>query len=74
VPGVSDGPDSRFDGVGTIQFVKGSTNGLPDEVAAIAWTNALVHRFNQGVIEAYVQAHGHSIAHTCAGRSDVDGQ
>ena len=67
MPGVGDGPDSRFDGVGTIQFVKGSANGLPDEVAAIAWTNALVHGFNQGVVKADVQTHGHRTAHWAVG-------
>jgi hypothetical protein len=63
---IGEDPQTRFDVFAAPCIVERSAQGLADECAATAPAHVLVELFDEIVIEAYVQSHGHSITHTGA--------
>jgi len=57
-------PETRFDVFAAPCVVERAAQGVGDESAATASAHALVELFDELVIEAYVQSHGHNVAHT----------
>jgi hypothetical protein len=61
---VGDRAERSLQRFGPFLLVEGLPDGAFDEAAAIAGTDALVELSHELIIDAYVQSHGHRIAHT----------
>lgn len=63
--GVFDRSERLLECVRSLEIAKGLTDRPFDELAALTGANPFVEFLDDTVVDAYVQSHGHSIAHGC---------
>ncbi len=62
---VFDRAERLLECVRSLEIAEGLTDRPFDELAALTGANPFVEFLHHAVIDAYVQSHGHSIAHGC---------